>query len=210
MANYPQELAQDAVCQGHTGHMTGLWFLPTRPLRLNTNEWMNEWMNECEFWFGQQRQRPSEVSLTEWYKLHIIWRWHGHWHSGCGHHGYHIACWTVLTFRRNLLLPYPTQLQTYVRSIYLNINQLDALNFIMSLFHASTCFEHMCLSSGGQNCTIQPLVSSHLYVAVPCTGHNSTCVPDGHLQVWWYQRLYSTILTSWRWAHVLEICRGMK
>ena len=39
MANYPQELAQDAVCQSHTGHMTGLWFLPARPLRLNTNEW---------------------------------------------------------------------------------------------------------------------------------------------------------------------------
>ena len=38
MANYPQKLAQDAVCQSHTGHMTGLWFLPTRPLRLNTNE----------------------------------------------------------------------------------------------------------------------------------------------------------------------------
>ena len=38
MANYPQELAQDAVCLSHTGHMTGLWFLPTRPLRLNTNE----------------------------------------------------------------------------------------------------------------------------------------------------------------------------
>ena len=38
MANYPQELAQDAVCQSHTGHMTGFWFLPTRPLRLNTNE----------------------------------------------------------------------------------------------------------------------------------------------------------------------------
>ena len=44
MENYPQELAQDAVCQSHTGHMTGLWFLPARPLRLNTNEWMNEWM----------------------------------------------------------------------------------------------------------------------------------------------------------------------
>jgi len=28
-ANYPQELAQDAVCQSHTGHMTGLWFLPS-------------------------------------------------------------------------------------------------------------------------------------------------------------------------------------
>jgi len=38
MANYPQKLAQDAACQKHTGHMTGLWFLPTRPLRLNTNE----------------------------------------------------------------------------------------------------------------------------------------------------------------------------
>ena len=46
--------------------------------------------------------------------------------------------------------------------IYLNINQLDALNFIMSLFHAYTCFEHMCSSSGGQNCTKQSLVSSHL------------------------------------------------
>jgi len=46
--------------------------------------------------------------------------------------------------------------------IYLNINQLDALNFLMSLFSASTCFEHMCSSSEGQNCTIQPLVSSHL------------------------------------------------
>ena len=29
MANYPQELAQDAVCQSHTGHTTGLWFLPS-------------------------------------------------------------------------------------------------------------------------------------------------------------------------------------
>ena len=28
--------------------------------------------------------------------------------------------------------------------LFLNINQLDALNFIISLFHASTCFEHMC------------------------------------------------------------------
>jgi len=38
MANYPQEFAQDAVCQSHTGHMTGLWFLPARTPRLNTNE----------------------------------------------------------------------------------------------------------------------------------------------------------------------------
>jgi len=45
--------------------------------------------------------------------------------------------------------------------IYLNINQLDALYFVVSLFHACTCFEHMCSSLGGQNYTIQPLVSSH-------------------------------------------------
>jgi len=31
MANYPQELVQIAVCQSHIGHITGLWFLPTRP-----------------------------------------------------------------------------------------------------------------------------------------------------------------------------------
>jgi len=29
MANNPQELAQDVVCQSHTGHMTGLCFLPS-------------------------------------------------------------------------------------------------------------------------------------------------------------------------------------
>ena len=60
--------------------------------------------------------------------------------------------------------------------IYLNINQLDALNFIMNLFHAPTCFEHTCSSSGGQNYTIQPLISSHLQVAVRCTGRNYECL----------------------------------
>ena len=35
--------------------------------------------------------------------------------------------------------------------LFLNINQFDALNFIIILFQASTCFEHICLSSGGQN-----------------------------------------------------------
>jgi len=44
------------------------------------------------------------------------------------------------------------------------INQLDAQKFCftISLFHASTYFEHMCSSSGGQNCITQPLVSSRL------------------------------------------------
>ena len=34
--------------------------------------------------------------------------------------------------------------------MFININKLDALNFIISLFQASTCFGHMCSSSGGQ------------------------------------------------------------
>ena len=47
-------------------------------------------------------------------------------------------------------------------SIFISVvNQLDAqkLRFTISSFHASTCFEHMCSSSGGQNCIIQHLVS---------------------------------------------------
>jgi len=34
---------------------------------------------------------------------------------------------------------------TNIQITYLNINHLDTLNFIMSLFHASTCFEHYVL-----------------------------------------------------------------
>ena len=37
MANYPQELAQDAAYQSHTGRLTGFWFLPKLALWLNTN-----------------------------------------------------------------------------------------------------------------------------------------------------------------------------
>jgi len=32
-------------------------------------------------------------------------------------------------------------------------------------------------------------------------GPLSTCARNGHLQVWWYQMLCNTILTSWWWAH---------
>ena len=48
------------------------------------------------------------------------------------------------------------------------INQLDAQNFCftISLFRASTCFEHMYSSSGGKNCITQPLESSHLWVKI--------------------------------------------
>jgi hypothetical protein len=67
--------------------------------------------------------------------------------------------------------------------IYLNINQLDALNFIMSLFHASTCFEHMCSSSGGQK-----LYYTASGIITPVGGRpvhrlREDCARDGHLQV---------------------------
>ena len=64
--------------------------------------------------------------------------------------------------------------------LFININQLDALNFLISLFQASACFEHMCSSSGGQNCIIQSLISSHLLVVVPCTGRPpiSVMIPE--------------------------------
>ena len=41
------------------------------------------------------------------------------------------------------------------------INQLDSQNFFstVSLFHASTCFEHMCSSSGGQNYTASGIIT---------------------------------------------------
>jgi len=58
----------------------------------------------------------------------------------------------------------------------------------------------MCLSSGGENCIIQHLVSSHSVGGRPVHIPFSTCAPDGHLQVWWYQMLYNTVLTSWWWT----------
>ena len=65
-------------------------------------------------------------------------------------------------------------------SIYLffNINQLDALNFIISLFQASTCFEHMCSSSGGQKLyyTVSGIITLCRWPS-PL----SICARDGHL-----------------------------
>ena len=41
------------------------------------------------------------------------------------------------------LLPSTSLRTTLIYDLFLNINQLDALNFIISLFQASTCFDHM-------------------------------------------------------------------
>ena len=86
------------------------------------------------------------------------------------------------------------------------INQLNAQilfynKFIICLYMFRAL---LCLSSGGQNCIIQHLVSSHSVGGRPVQRLrgvlSQTCAPDGHLQVWWYQMLNNTILTSWWWA----------
>ena len=70
--------------------------------------------------------------------------------------------------------------------IYLNINQLDALNFYNEFISCLYMFRARVLI----------VRRPKLYYTVS--------------GIWWYQRLYSTILASWRWALVLETCRGMK
>jgi len=75
------------------------------------------------------------------------------------------SCWCFYNGNINNIIPNFDVLLTVHLSILISvINQLDAQNFCfaISLFHASTCFEHMCSSSGGQNYITQPLVSSHL------------------------------------------------
>jgi len=84
------------------------------------------------------------------------------------------------------------------------------------LFHASTCFEHMCSSCGGQNCITQPLLSSDLYVAVSCTRlreeyfmplHvSSTCAHHQEVKIvlhnLWYHQTY-------RWPSGAQVERGL-
>ena len=85
--------------------------------------------------------------------------------------------------------------------LFININQLDALNFIISLFHASTCFEHMCSLSGGQKFyfTVSGIITP-IGVMIPHHTYRCDDTRDCIIQ----------FLPSWRWAHVLETCRGMK
>jgi len=74
------------------------------------------------------------------------------------------------------------------RCIFISvINQLDAQKFCftISLFHASTCFEHMCSSSGVQNCISQPLVSSRYTASGIITLHSL-----------WYHHITQPLVSS--------------
>jgi hypothetical protein len=53
--NYPQALAQNAVCQSHTGHLTGLWFLPKLAQGLNTN-----------YYYWNKPNRLICIQNTQW------------------------------------------------------------------------------------------------------------------------------------------------
>jgi len=58
-------------------------------------------------------------------------------------------------YTANLISVQTRPLTRYNSNLFISvINQMDAQNFCftISLFHASTCFEHICSSSGGQNC----------------------------------------------------------
>ena len=61
-----------------------------------------------------------------------------------------VILWTVQFLCAFAKLRKAVTLATSCLYFFININQLDALHFIVSLFQASTCFEHMCSSSGGQ------------------------------------------------------------
>ena len=52
----------------------------------------------------------------------------------------------------NIFMDFDVLLTVHLSIFISVINQLDEQNFCftISLFHASTCFEHMCSSSGGQ------------------------------------------------------------
>jgi len=41
---------------------------------------------------------------------------------------------------------------------------------------------------------------THTFLCFVDRASLSTCATDGHLQVWWYQMVYNTIMTSWWWA----------
>ena len=52
----------------------------------------------------------------------------------------------------------------YLWTLFININQIDALNFIISLFEASTCFEHHVLIAR----------RAKIVVYSPCYHHTET------------------------------------
>ena len=99
-------------------------------------------IKELETLAAQDEDLTTVVSACALAQCSLEWRyWSDKVHTHCHIPGINIE----LTFFFNIFC-WPC-ISIY---LFLNINQLDALNFIISLFQASTCFEHMCSPSGGQ------------------------------------------------------------
>jgi len=97
-------------------------------------------------------------------------------------------------------------LPTLYLSIISVINLMHKLFLIISLFYASTCFEHYVLIISGSKLYYTPYGnvthcnwSSGVQVERGVSPL-STCARGIHLLVWRYQMLYNTILTSWWWT----------
>ena len=104
------------------------------------------------------------------YPSHYLGTWCiQHYYRWCAHLGCQQS--TELTPSGRVKWTRPFRWKTNFVSV---INQLDAHNFCftISLFHASTCFEHMCSSSGGQIA----LHSLWYHHTVRCTGREITAI----------------------------------
>jgi len=85
-------------------------------------------------------------------------------------------CATIQKKFRNLLSKSNTKMY-----LFININQLDALNFIIGLFQASTCFEHICSSSGGQKLyyTVSGIITLKQVSGLKLLNSAGFVIPDG-------------------------------
>ena len=74
------------------------------------------------------------------------------WLSSCPPDEWHNTIWFNIVSLLEFI--YITHFCKHDNTFISVINQLNAQKFCftISLFHVSTCFEHMCSSSGGQNC----------------------------------------------------------
>ena len=102
--------------------------------------------------FRAQCADHQEVKIA----LHSLWYHHT---STCSEHN-------VLIIRRSKLHYTASGIITPLHVSSTCAHHQEVKIALHSLWYhpTSTCFEHMCSSSGGQICITQPLVSSHLYM----------------------------------------------
>jgi len=112
--------------------------------------------------FTASRRREEVPNLTNYSLLIFNWKNKGYFRV-INNYLILYGIYPVVSFTKKTHWIFDVLLTVHLSIFISVINQLDAQNvcFTVSLFHASTCFEYMCSSSGGQKCITQPLVSSH-------------------------------------------------